>query len=348
MPKTPSALLTPLLLSICVTLVCCSPTFAQDELARVASWKLPTADQIQREVTSWLDEIEASKEVRNQIFASLGAQLKDSGVDRLNVILDAIQILRPELVSIRKSLQESGHEIKIPDLETILEDPRESNFVRDHLRLLFCTSLVHNQLYDEAVVELEKLSPKRVLAPDTLLFFQASAYHQLMQKEKCLTTVNRLLENVDEIPRRFANVGRLIAADMAPLESDSLDEVSRIMNDIRRRQSLYRSGKKVRDQERLVMNKLDKLIEELEAQQKKMMQSSGGNSNPSSPMQDSQKAAGIGTGDITNKQTGDGGDWGNLPPAERAAALAEMAKDLPPHYRSVIEEYFRKLAGDDN
>ena len=34
----------------------------------------------------------------------------------------------------------------------------------------------------------------------------------------------------------------------------------------------------------------------------------------------------------------------SLPPEKRAAALAEMARDLPPHYREVIEEYFRQLA----
>jgi hypothetical protein len=33
-----------------------------------------------------------------------------------------------------------------------------------------------------------------------------------------------------------------------------------------------------------------------------------------------------------------------LPPSRRAAALAEMTRDLPPHYREVIEEYFRQLA----
>ncbi len=39
-------------------------------------------------------------------------------------------------------------------------------------------------------------------------------------------------------------------------------------------------------------------------------------------------------------------DWGNLPPKEREEALQQLGKDLPSHYRDVIEEYFRKLARD--
>jgi hypothetical protein len=135
-------------------------------------------------------------------------------------------------------------------------------------------------------------------------------------------------------------------ADIEPLEPDSLDEISRIMDDIRRRTSLYRSGKLVLGQEEQVIKKLDKLIEKLESQQQS--QPASGKTVPSAPMQDSMKAPGKGSGQVTSKQTKDGGRWGDLPPAERAAALAEMAKDMPPHYREVIEEYFRRLAKEDD
>ena len=131
-------------------------------------------------------------------------------------------------------------------------------------------------------------------------------------------------------------------ADISPLKTDSLDEISRMMNDIRRRTDLSRSGKIVLEQEEQVIKKLDKLIEELEAQQS--AQQAASNTAPSSPMEDSFRAGGQGSGQVTSKRQNDGGDWGDLPPADRAAALAEMAKDMPPHYRAVIEEYFKQLA----
>jgi hypothetical protein len=36
--------------------------------------------------------------------------------------------------------------------------------------------------------------------------------------------------------------------------------------------------------------------------------------------------------------------WGNLPPKERAKAMQELTRDMPPRYREVIENYFKKLA----
>jgi acyl-CoA reductase-like NAD-dependent aldehyde dehydrogenase len=53
-------------------------------------------------------------------------------------------------------------------------------------------------------------------------------------------------------------------------------------------------------------------------------------------------------GDVDQKAQGSGEDWGDLPAKERAAAMAELAKDLPSHYRELIEEYYRKLAEDPN
>ena len=65
-------------------------------------------------------------------------------------------------------------------------------------------------------------------------------------------------------------------------------------------------------------------------------------------MDDSFNAGGTADGEVVGKNQILGGSWGNLPPAKRAKALAEIAKDLPPHYRSVIEEYFRQLASESD
>ena len=63
-------------------------------------------------------------------------------------------------------------------------------------------------------------------------------------------------------------------------------------------------------------------------------------------MQDSQAAGGKGPGEVDPKKLGGRAGWGNLPPKQREEALQKISKDLPAHYREVIEEYFRKLARD--
>ena len=36
--------------------------------------------------------------------------------------------------------------------------------------------------------------------------------------------------------------------------------------------------------------------------------------------------------------------WGNLPEKERARAMLELSRDMPPRYREAIEAYFKKLS----
>jgi hypothetical protein len=49
---------------------------------------------------------------------------------------------------------------------------------------------------------------------------------------------------------------------------------------------------------------------------------------------------------VDQKDVGETPDWGDLPPKQRKEALQQMGKDLPAHFRELIEEYFRKLAQD--
>ena len=36
--------------------------------------------------------------------------------------------------------------------------------------------------------------------------------------------------------------------------------------------------------------------------------------------------------------------WGKLPEKERAKAMMELTRDMPPRYREVIENYFKNIA----
>jgi hypothetical protein len=64
-------------------------------------------------------------------------------------------------------------------------------------------------------------------------------------------------------------------------------------------------------------------------------------------MDDTQVAGQKGNGDVDQKDIGNGSGWGNLPPAQRQEALQNMTKDLPSHFREVIEAYFKRLASNN-
>jgi hypothetical protein len=51
---------------------------------------------------------------------------------------------------------------------------------------------------------------------------------------------------------------------------------------------------------------------------------------------------------VIKKDIGRESGWGDLPPRERQEALQGMSKNLPSHYRDVIESYFKRLAAVDS
>ena len=65
----------------------------------------------------------------------------------------------------------------------------------------------------------------------------------------------------------------------------------------------------------------------------------------SSPQNDSFGGTGTGPGNVDPKKFKEiAKNWGQLPERERAKAMVELTKDLPPRQREVIETYFKKLA----
>jgi hypothetical protein len=231
----------------------------------------------------------------------------------------------------------------------ILEDARLPEYIRNNLQLLLAQALTAHQYYDEAASYLARLNPESVADPASLLFYQSAVLYRQRDKERGLSVLARLLENEDQLPKRFANVGRLMLADLREYEEDSLDEVSRIMDSVRVRLGHGRAGKKVRNEESLVVKKLDKMIEELEKRQQQAQgQGAAGGLQSNSPAADSALAGGKGAGDIDRRNLDKDANWGDLPPKDREQALQQLGHDFPSHYRDIVEEYFRSLAQENS
>ncbi len=325
--------------------------YADDaELRKPASWEAPEIERVVQGFGSWLTEKRDLLPAQVASVDFLRASLQEVTLSqRLDVIVGAISMVRPDVENFIRQLEErerASSGVKIEDFQYDVESVVENEFVRNHVRLFFGRWLAQNHFFDESLEQLAQVSVESVLDPATLLYYRGLMQHQLLLKDECLSTSKKLLENEDVIPRRYAVVGRLMISDIEPLETDSLDEISRLMSDVGRRTGLNRTGTRVIEEEQQVIEKLDKLIDSLEQQQQIRRAQSRSNSHkkPKGPIKASQVAGGDASGDAQNKRQQDGGDWGDLPPAQRAAAMAEMSKDMPPHYRAVIEEYFRRLA----
>jgi hypothetical protein len=145
-------------------------------------------------------------------------------------------------------------------------------------------------------------------------------------------------------------VAKLMQEDLRQLKEDSLDHIARRMDDVRRRLGLGRGDQKVRNVEDGVIKSLDKLIKDLEDQQRRQQQqaSSGSGSQPSQPAPDSRILELKGPGEVAKKNIGDKDGWGNLPPKQREDDMQQIGREFPSHYRDVVEQYFRNLAGKNS
>jgi len=303
------------LLGLAATTVCAQPT---DPLAKAPTWQPPNPDAVQQQAFAWLEKNKA----------------------------DEAALAKATEVWSRAADQASGTQLLACLAGTFaLVDQDAAGLVE----LCYGRWLVHEALFDEALVQLSGLNPGEVVAPACLLFYQGVVHHKLLDTEAGLKVIEQLLAGAQQSPRRYVDVARLMQQDLQGLEDDTLDHIARRMDDIRRRLHLGRAGQKVRKIEDGVIESLDKLIKKLEEEQKKTQGSSGGSSNnirSSSPAPDSQIIGGKGRGDVTKRRIGAESGWGDLPEKQRQEVLQQIGREFPAHYRDVIEQYFRRLAAE--
>jgi len=222
--------------------------------------------------------------------------------------------------------------------------------VRHNMRLFLARWLVQEGYYDEALSWTDGLTTADVVSPEALLFYRAVAYQRLVRPDEADAALGQLLQRQDDLPLRYQKLADLMQQDLAGLEDDSLDHISRRMEDIRRRLAQGRSGDRVQEIENGVVDSLDKLIKQAEEQMQQQSQAGGasGGQQAQQPMQDSQLAPMKAPGEVEHRDIGQGTGWGNLPEKDREKAMQDIGREFPSHYREVIEEYFRRLAAEES
>ena len=331
-----------------------SGTASADQLEKAATWKWPDVAVIEQHLDSYLDQIQVSEAARTKVLDHWKqTQESNRGPALLERVLATASLVEPRIADLSAKLNDPGVDpISVKDIPWLSSDVPA--WLQDAVRLAIGRNLAQRRLYDEALETLTNLDVKQVCDPASLVFYRAVCQHHLLQKKECVTNVELLLERKTELPARFTQIAQLMVADIKPLKNDSLDEVARLMNDVQRRLDLGRAGTRVRDEEKEIVDKLEKMIDQIEQQikqqqQQQQQQQSGDQKQQQqqqgNPQEQSRLAGGPpGSGDVDQKDIGKRDGWGNLPPAERQASLQRMAQELPSHYREVIEGYFRQLA----
>lgn len=165
-----------------------------------------------------------------------------------------------------------------------------------------------------------------------------------------LTELNRLDNTFFPFTRRQTTLIYLIKEDIKNW-TDGLDDISREMNRSRDRLKNIDPHQETQKIQKKIVDKLDEYIKELENPPgnpknppKNGDQSGKPLPNPgSSPLDESKIMGGTGKGDLDKIIKNLNGQWGGLPPQERAKVIQEITRDVPVKYKSLWDSYIKSL-----
>jgi hypothetical protein len=202
--------------------------------------------------------------------------------------------------------------------------------------------------YEESLAWSDGVDANKIASGAQLLFNRAVAQHALVQPEAAQKTVAELRKLPGKLPRRYEELAKLIERSAARTAKTPLRGISQRMGDVDRRLELGRTGEPEIALEQTVLDELDKIINKLQEQQnqqQQQQQAASAAAMPSaSPPQESQPGDFKGPGKVATRRLATGGEWGALPPAERARVTQQLSRDFPAHYRELIEAYYKQLA----
>ncbi len=264
---------------------------------------------------------------------------------RLDNYVQTVALANPQVQDLLQYCEQPALHLNEPQFSWLLSNEYPVS-IQANLRLYLARYYVQHRYYDEGLIQLNLIKIQDAISPVELLFYRAVAQHQLVDLKNTRNTLDELLEYEEQLPRRFQNLLQLMLKDTEGLQNQSLNHASRQMKDIDRRLQKGRSGKKVQNIEENVIKTLDKLIEQEEKKEKKK-QFKPGSGQGNKPMKESRITKMKGAGRVDQKPIGNKSGWGDLPPKEREKAMQQIGREFPSHYRDVVEEYFRKLAGEE-
>lgn len=230
--------------------------------------------------------------------------------------------------------------------QSVVVEPEDSKWrwAECHLQLDLGCRLAGQQKFDAAEICLRKLKTTDVIFPAQLLFYRGMSNYKLLRFAAARQDLELLLKHRSHLDRRTLTLADLMVGDIPESEDSSLHQVARLMDAALRRQSLNEAGQRVLDDEASIVDMLEQLIDQKEQQQKQQQQQQGqAQSKSARPMDKGMRAPLLGKGEVDPRQM-TAKQWGDLPPQEQAKVITEMTRQMPPHYKKVVEEYFRRLS----
>ncbi|MFM8378667.1 MAG: hypothetical protein ACKOB1_05000, partial [Planctomycetia bacterium] len=197
---------------------------AARDLERPPTWNIPSSADVQARLTAWLDASAVPADARAAALAAWNDAAATP--DLLDRVMAACAAVDPRCAALVQDVDADREW-----LTALSIDP----FERDAVRLWLGRECVRLDRFDDGLALLGDLDLATAIDPATLLFHRAACQHWLLEADASVGSLDQLLERAGEIPVRYERVARLLRADIAALEGESLDHIARRMRDVMRR-----------------------------------------------------------------------------------------------------------------
>jgi tetratricopeptide (TPR) repeat protein len=338
-----------------------APACGADQTPAFGSVRAPSHEAVRSQAADWLK----STGMFDQ--AAFDAVWSQSDRPIIDLVADTFALGNADARALLADVRDANSPAPT-QMPGILNDAKQPGFFRANLALAYAQALTTRRLYDEALAALQGVKAEQVaehvIDPAAYYFQRAVAEHRTLQKDDAARSIARLLDEIPDAPERYKMVAALMALDLQQWKAKDLGDIDRKMDRIKDRLGNAQGGPRTRQYQREVLARLDELIKRIENDRKKQEPSDDPKDpsnppqepprpgdrpptagDPNNPQDESRIGLNRGNGDISDRKMRDIVElWGKLKEKDRVNAMTEMIRSMPPAYRQMIEDFYRKGA----
>lgn len=229
-----------------------------------------------------------------------------------------------------------------------------STLFADDIQLENVRQLSLSREYDEAGAKLRLINKNKVRDIGKYHFYKALIAYKQMDKKTLEKEAEFFEDSIIPLPKRYVDVVYIMNEDAKLWKDSPLLNIDRKMKMASERLETAKAGPQTQKLQKEILEDLDKLIKQKEDDlaaakaaanaKEKAQGKERAEAQDISPAQDSHLPGGEAAGKVDMKKFKEYADtWGKLPPKERAKAMVDLTRGMPPKYKQAIEEYFKRI-----
>lgn len=174
-------------------------------------------------------------------------------------------------------------------------------------------------------------------------FFYAQALAEIPLPEAALPRFRAFLKWFPDASERFRATAQQRIGELERQQDSRLHELADRMKKVERDLKKQKTNEPVQVEQKELVEVLQELIEQFEEQEKQGGGPPSGNQNPSGPATQSALTEGEGRIGNLEKRVSLADRWGDMKDKDRKEIESAIQNGLPPQYRKLLEEYYKKL-----